>query len=147
MNTSQSVPRRAAKRGGFTLAELMVVIVILGLLATAVAPRLLDRLTDAKWGRVKADLHAINTAVEQFMISNAGQAPNSLEVLILPDAHGKKFLNRDTLPKDPWGNEYAYEPPIGTDDHRVICYGADGVPGGDPMSDDKDYDTIMLRNE
>ena len=120
-------------------------IVIIGLLATAGAPQLLDRLGEAKWGRVEADLHTIDSAVEQYMISNAGQAPNSLEVLVLPDENGKKYLKRDTLPKDPWGNEYGYEPPIGTQDYRIICYGRDGAPGGE--GDDRDYDTHQLRNK
>ena len=147
MNTSQSAPPGAAKRGGFTLVELMVVIVILGLLATAVGLRVIDHLAKARWSRVQADLHTIDSAIEIYVVFNKGQHPETLEALILPDEHGKKLLNRDVLPKDPWGNEYAYEPPIGTESYRVICYGADGVPGGDPNSDDRDYDTDLLRNE
>ncbi len=122
----------------------LVVVVLLQIRTVPPLSALLDRLGEAKWGRVRADLHTIDSAVEQYMISNAGQAPHSLEVLVTPDEHAKKYLKRDTLPMDPWGNEYAYEPPFGTQDHRIICYGRDGAPGGE--GDDRDYDTVMLRN-
>ena len=123
----------------------LVFVVFFPGLQTRTDPSMLDRLAEAKWGKVKADLYTINMAIVRYAISNRGSFPDSLGVLILTDRHGKKLLKRDSVPKDPWGNEYVYEPPIGSESHRVICYGADGVPGGDPNSDDRDYDTVMLR--
>ena len=144
MNTSLNTPGPTARRGGFTLAELMVVIVILGLLATAVAPKLLDRLADAKWGKADVDLHTIDQAVIQYMIANAGRQLDSLEQLVLPDENGKRFLDRDNVPKDPWGNEYGYEPPVGREPYLVICYGRDGAPGGE--GDDRDVTSRDIKN-
>lgn len=135
-------PARAARRAGFSLAELMVVIVIIGLLATVVAPRLLDRLGDAKWGKAKTDVKAISDALQQFYINN-GRYPDSIEVLIQPDENNRRYLENRVVPVDPWGNEYGYEPPTGSEpDPRVICYGQDGVPGGE--GDDGDRDNIMI---
>ena len=97
----------ANKNAGFSIAELMVVILIIGLLSTVVVPKVLDRLSDAKTGKAKADLPAIAQALDQYMISN-GRFPDSLEDLVNPDENGRQFLNQRTVPKDPWGAEYEY---------------------------------------
>ena len=137
--------RKRQKRGGFTLIELMVVIVIIGLLVTVVGPNVIGYLTQGKWTRVKADIRALNDAVDNYMLRNMGSFPDTLEVLILPDEFGHAYLNRETLPKDPWGNEYMYEPPSGGEKFLVLTYGADGAPGG--QGDDRDYTNRDLLNE
>jgi general secretion pathway protein G len=145
MKTQTLKQRRSSERQGFSLAELMVVIVIIGLLATAVVPRLMDRLLDAKWGKVKADLASIEQALTQFAINNGGTYPDSLEVLVEPDGNNRRYLDSTVVPKDPWGKEYGYEAPMGgMPDPRVICYGQDGSPGGE--GDDRDRDSMMLKN-
>ena len=68
-----------------------------------------------------------------------------MEILITPDPNGKKYLDLDVLPTDPWGNPFEYVPPQGTEGFRVICYGKDGAPGGD--GDDKDFDNVMIKNK
>ncbi len=136
---------KSSKRRGFTLAELMVVIVIIGLLVTVVGPNVLKYLTKGKWVRVKADIHTLDGAVTNYAIFNAGNFPDTMQLLVEKDANGNAFLNRDTLPKDPWGNEYLYEPPGGGNKFRIYTYGADGAVGGE--GDDADYDNHMLRNE
>ena len=78
---------------GFTLIELMVVIVIIGLLATAVVPKLMDRLADAKWGTAKVDVRQIESALTQYAIRNNGY-PDSLEALITPDVNNRTYLGR-----------------------------------------------------
>ena len=65
--------------------------------------------------------------------------------MVTPDVNGATYLDRDTLPRDPWGNEYEYRPPEGVETYVIVCYGADGVPGGD--GDDRDYSFRDLKNE
>ena len=133
------------RRGGFSLAELMVVIVIIGLLATLVVPRVVRNLFVANVGKAKADIVAIASAVDQYAIENNGKYPESLEALVTPDENGFSYLGQETVPKDPWGQEYSYEPPPpGTHEYRVLTYGSDTVPGGE--GDARDIDNIMIRN-
>ena len=123
----------------------MVVIVIIGLLATVVVPNVLSRLRTGQVGKAKADIAALESALNQFAIENNGRFPDSLEALITPDANGNTYLDRERVPVDPWGNEYVYEPPgPGQPKPIVKTYGADGVPGGD--QNDKDFDNIMIKN-
>ena len=140
MKRDSTRPRKAR---GFTLAELMVVIVILGLLATVVAPNVFQYLTKGKWTRVKADIKAIDDAVQSFGVMNMGKYPQSIEDLVTEDEYGNSYLKQSSVPKDPWGNEYMYDPPLSSGGkHRIYTYGADGIPGGE--GDDKDYDNSML---
>ncbi|MFT5051882.1 MAG: general secretion pathway protein G [Chlamydiales bacterium] len=136
--------QRQSHRSGFTLAELMVVIVIIGLLATAVVPKLMDSLGDAKWGRAKADVKTIESALTNYAIRNNGY-PESLESLVTPDVNNRTYLDRQTVPTDPWGNEYGYEPSIDGGTPRITCFGADGQPGGE--KDNQDKDNIMMKND
>jgi len=127
-------------RRGFSLAELMVVIVILGLLATLVAQNVVPILFRANTSVVKSDISAICGAIDNFLINNGNRPPESLEVLVTPDENGHTYLN--SLPLDPWKNAYVYEPPVGTQRYRVICYGRDGAPGGE--GEDADIDNISI---
>lgn len=134
------------RRAGFTLAELMVVIVIIGLLATLVVPNVVGKLMKANRAKAEADIVAIASAVTQYAIDNGGRYPDSLEALVQPDANGDNYLDRETVPKDPWGNEYVLEPaPSGSRRFRVFSYGKDGVPGGE--GDDADIDNISIKND
>jgi len=122
--------RRA--RVGFTLAEMMVVIVIIGLLMTLVVPNILKRFTQAQNTIAKADITAIMASLTEYAINNSGKYPDSLEPLVTPDSNGH-----------PWKHEYQYEPPQpGHPLPRVISYGRDGAPGGDGEDADIDNETI-----
>lgn len=137
----------AANRRGFSLAELMVVIVIIALLATFVANNALPYLFKAGKARAASDIVAITTAIDTFAIENGGRYPDSLELLVTPDENGVTYLKDMTsVPRDPWKNEYAYEPAArGGGTYRVISYGKDGQPGGE--GDDADIDNFTIRNE
>jgi len=137
--------RSNGNRRGFTLAEVMVVIVIIGLLATLVVPNVLQKLAKANVVKAKADIHTIALAVTGYAVENGGREPESIDALITPDANGHTYLDRETLPTDPWGHPYVYEPPpAGSDRFRVISFGKDGQPGGD--GDDADIDNVRIQN-
>lgn len=144
MNTIQHGNRRT-RRAGFSLAEMMVVIVILGLLATLVVPNVIQRLASAFRGKAKSDIMAIDSALKEYYILNGGKYPESLEALVTPDENGETFLDKRTLPVDPWGNEYLYDPPgSGESRARVYSHGKDGQPGGD--GDNADIDNWSIKD-
>lgn len=136
-------PSRAARtaRRGFSLAELMVVIVIIGLLATMVVPNVLSRLFTAQTGVARSEIYSIKSALDQFAIENGGVYPESLEALVTPDANGNTFLGSEKLPKDPWKNPYQYEPPQ-YNNNKILLYslGKDGAPGGEGENADIYWD-------
>ncbi len=129
---------------GFTLAELMVVIVIIGLLATLVTSDVVGFLSGGKKTKAKADITAIDQALKSYFLVN-GQYPDSLERLVEKDANGYRILDKAVVPKDPWQNEYAYQPPVGQEDLNVVSYGRDGQPGGE--GDDADITLIDMKSE
>ncbi len=142
MKNPQSLARR---RAGFTLAEMMVVIVILGLLATLVVTNVMKNLGQAMGGKVATDIVTIETALENYAINNSGRYPDSLEPLITPDVNGHAYLKQSSIPKDPWKNEYQYEPPApGQPMPKIYTLGKDMQPGGE--GDDRDVDNFMIRN-
>lgn len=142
MNTPTQ-PLRA--RRGFTLAEMMVVIVIIGLLMTLVVPNIIRRFFQAQNVVAKADIAQIISSLNEYAINNSGKYPETLQPLVDPDKNGHAYLEgrNGKIPKDPWKNEYQYEPPQpGHPMPRVISFGADGAPGGEGDSADIDSDTI-----
>lgn len=122
----------AAQRRGFTLAEMMVVIVILGLLATLVVPNVLGHFIHASTEKARADVVQLANALEQYAIRNAGKYPESLEALVQPDGNGHTCLNARVLPPDPWKHAYRYEPPspgVPGSRPRIASDGPDGQAG------------------
>ena len=104
---------------GFTLIEIIVVMLIIGILAVTVGPNILGRVDDAKVVKVKQDLNALSSAIVLFKLDN-NNYPSSLGQL------GGKYMPR--IPKDPWGNDYQYSSDSSSFD--VFSYGADGSSGG-----------------
>jgi len=137
-HTMHSLHRTHVRRRGFTLAEMMVVIVILGLLATLVVPNVLGHYLEAARAKARADIAQLNTALNDYAIRNAGQYPDTLEALVMPDENGHAYLEARVLPLDPWKHAYVYEPPApGSGEPRahLVSWAQDGQPGG---SDDLD---------
>ena len=133
--------RRLSVQAGFTLIEIMVVVFILGLLVTLVAPRIIGRTDEARVVKAKADIKAIEEAANMFKLDN-GFYPSSAEgiaALVQAPPRARKF-NPDgylpNIPKDPWGNEYIYQ----SDGRAVVVMslGADGVEGGEGYNADID---------
>ena len=139
--------RPHAAQGGFSLAELMVVIVIIGLLATAVVPNLLKKLNSANTGKVKADLTQIKQAAEGYLYDHNGKWPDSIEQLVQRDQDGTAYLEQSEVPKDPWGNAYMYEAPRQGEAYpSIYTYGADGVRGGEGKDRDISYQDVIDGN-
>lgn len=128
---------RRAARAGFTLAEIMVVILIIGLLATFVVPALFSKVDKAKVTTAKQHMTTIKDAVINYKLNN-GSWPDNLEQLTESDSRGNAELN--SVPKDPWKGEYALE--IVDNKPVVWCYGADQQQGG--QEQDADFSTAMI---
>jgi general secretion pathway protein G len=121
-----------ASHGGFSLAELMVVIVIIGLLVGLVAKNVMKNLSDASITTAKADISTILNGLQEYAINNAGRYPDTLDALVTPDERGYTILSQETIPVDPWKNEYQYEPPgPGQPKPLVYSFGSDGARGGE----------------
>ena len=107
---------------GFTLLEMVVVLLILGLLAVLVAPQVLGRTDDARHARAAADLAAMTHALERHRL-DAGAYPTTEQGLAALAAY------LDGIPADPWGHPYVYF--LGADGRAVVrSFGADGLEGG-----------------
>ncbi len=131
---------------GFTLIELMVVIIILGILAMYVAPKIMGRPDEARQVKARLDMASLETALKLYRLDN-GMYPGTeqgLQALVAQPETGtlaKKwrkggYLEKNRVPKDPWGNEYIYLCPGVNDDYDIISYGADGVSGGEDKNKD-----------
>jgi general secretion pathway protein G len=130
---------KSRRRGqaGFTLMELMIVIVILGMLAAIVAPRMIGATDDAKVASAKTQINAFKMALNMYKLE-FGTYPTTGEGLQALVTNGKKnFLEQDSVPNDPWGNPYVYVSP-GSDGHdfEVVSLGEDASPGGDGYAAD-----------
>lgn len=136
--------RNKNRRGGFTLAEMMVVIVIIGILATIVVPNVWQKFFQGQTAKIKADITTIKSALDEFAMNNAGSYPESLEKLVQPDLNGHRYLNQSKVPKDPWNEEYGYEPPSpGNPQPRIYTLGRDKSIGGEGEDKDIDYQAIV----
>ncbi len=131
---------------GFTLIELMVVIIILGILAMWVAPKIMSRPEEAKQVKARLDIQNLETALKLYKLDN-GPYPSTeqgLQALVEKPETGtiprkwKKggYLEKGRVPKDPWGNDFVYLSPGLKGDFDIISYGADGVPGGEDENED-----------
>ena len=132
--------RTSVRRGGFTLIELMLVIVIIGVLAAMVVPRLAGRTEQAKVARAKADIAAIGLALDLYEL-DMGQYPsdNNLDALVnKPSDGGDRWKGpylKKGIPKDPWGQPYTYKKEqSGGRDYQLSSSGPDGKPGGDDIT-------------
>jgi general secretion pathway protein G len=126
---------------GLTLIEIMVVMVILGILATLIIPRVMGRPEQARRVQAKVQIEGIETALKLYKLDN-GYYPTTeqgLQALVEPPTVGQLprawreggYLEKGKVPKDPWGNEYVYLSPGVHHDFDLAAYGPDGEPGGE----------------
>ena len=136
--------RKSRNDGGFTLIELMVVLVILALLATVIGTNVVGRSDEAKQAKAKADVAMIEGLLDQFYL-DMGRYPTTEEGLRVlywpPEDDEEKWggpYSKKPIPPDPWDNPYFYECP-GTHSpmpYEVASYGKDGVEGGEDYAMD-----------
>lgn len=128
------------RQQGFTLIELMVVVVILAVLAGFVVPKLMDRPDEARLVKAKQDIASIASALQLYKLDNYNYptTDQGLEALVTQPSddpqpkNWKKLL--DTLPLDPWGNPYLYLAPGEHGEFDLYTLGADGMDGGEGIN-------------
>jgi general secretion pathway protein G len=135
---------------GFTLIEIMVVVVILAVLGALVVPRVLENVDKARVARAQSDIRAIETALDLYRLDNYKYptTDQGLEALVKkpPDPSLTNYREGGYLkavPKDPWGNPYHYESPgPNGEPYLIISYGRDGKPGGTGYDADISSNTL-----
>lgn len=137
MGTFQNIAKRKRKQRGFTLVELLVVLVILGLIATLAAPRVIKFIAGARSDTAKVQIERLSSTLELYRLE-VGRYPSEDENLIAlverpADAErwaGPYLTNNDGI-VDPWGRDYIYVYPGEHGDFDLYSLGADGQEGGD----------------
>ena len=126
------------QQSGFTLIEIIVVLVILGILASIVVPNVISRTDQAQVVKAKQDIRALESALQMYRVDNF-QYPSTdqgLQALTEKPTTGAEAKNWQAggyikkLPKDPWQNEYQYISPGENGEFDIYSLGADGRPGG-----------------
>ena len=132
---------------GFTLVEILVVVIILGILAGLVVPRIVDQPEKARQTKAKMQIESLETALRLFKLDN-GYYPTTeqgLEALVSKPTLGRipirwregGYLDKGQVPKDPWGQEFVFlSPGVHNRDFDLVSKGADGEIGGE--NEDKD---------
>ena len=132
------------KQSGFTLIEVIVVLVILGILASIVAPNVIGNVDKSRVVKAKQDIRAIESALQMYRVDNFRYptTDQGLQALVNKPSSGTEAKNWQKggyipkLPKDPWQNEYQYISPGESGDYDIYTLGADGVPGGNDYNKD-----------
>jgi general secretion pathway protein G len=141
---SRGLRRKLAGARGFTLIEIMVVVIIIGLLAAVIVPQVVSKVDEAKVAKAKEDIQTLETALTMFRLDNSKYptTDQGLESLVQQPAdptiknwRAGGYIQR--ISKDPWGNPYQYAFP-GTHgrEYDLYSFGADGQPGGDGINAD-----------
>ena len=137
---------RVVRAEGFTLIELMVVIVILGILAGLIIPRIMGRPDEARAAKAKIQIESLETALKLYKLDN-GSYPTTdqgLQALVEAPGGGQLaknwrqggYLEKGKVPKDPWDRDFVYISPGVHGDYDLSSYGADGEPGGEEKDKD-----------
>lgn len=133
---------RRDRRGGFTLVELLVVLVILSLIMGLVGPRVLSYLSDARAKSARLQIESLQSALDLFYL-DTGRYPSTsegLQALVTRasnvDRWNGPYLNQTSVPLDPWGNPYEYRAPGASGPYEIVSYGSDGRRGGTGDAED-----------
>lgn len=126
----------ASRQQGFTLIEIMVVVVIIGILAALIAPNIIGRDDQARVAAARSDLQAISQALDMYKMDNFRYPTTELglDALVNQPAEARNWPQGGYLkskPVDPWGTDYLYVSPGATGAYDLYSYGADGREGGE----------------
>ena len=139
---SRTRSSRWKRQSGFTLIEIMVVVVILGILAALIAPNVISRIDDAQITKVKQDIRALESALKQYRLDNFRYptTDEGLDALVTPpsdpNARWPEGGYLDRLPRDPWDRPYVYLQPGNQGEYDIYSLGRDGQQGGDGLDGD-----------
>ncbi len=138
--------RGKQKQGGFTLIEIMVVIVIIGILIGLVAPNIVGNVDEARVTAAKADISTLVDALERYYMDSSAYptTDQGLEALVVKPTIGPEprrwraqgYIKRKAMLVDPWGNEYRYISPGVSSPFDLYSLGADGQEGGEEVNTD-----------
>lgn len=136
--------KNGSRSRGFTLIEIMVVMVILGLLVALVAPNIMGRGDEARVTAAEAQLRNIGSALDLYRLDNSHypSTEQGLDALVEKPSGSPEPSNwnpdgyMNAIPKDPWGNEYQYVQPGSEGPYDLYSYGADGREGGEGVNAD-----------
>ncbi len=126
---------------GFTLIEIIVVIIIIALIATLIGPNIFKRLSQGKQKAAKVQIEMLGQALDSYRL-DIGTYPTTSEGLnaLITNPGVEQwdgpYLKKTVLPKDPWNRDYQYQSPGSNSEYDLFSYGADGTPGGDGENKD-----------
>ena len=132
---------RKNRQGGFTLIEIMVVVIIIGILISLVGANIFPALEEAEITATEADMRGVETALSLYRMKNARfpTTEEGLEALSSPPGGESKYMDR--IPKDSWNNEFQYRSPGQNGDYDLWSLGRDGQEGGEgPDADITSWD-------
>ncbi len=144
------------RQAGFTLLEILIVITILGILASLIAVRVMDRPGEARTLKAKMDIQTMENALKLYKLDNAAypSTDQGLKALVEKPAVGRVpknwreggYLEKGVVPNDPWGNPYYYmSPGVRLEVYDLWTYGADGEEGGE--GEDADVGNWMVEGQ
>lgn len=136
--SSPSALRRLIESGspGFTLIEMLVVLVIIGLIMGLVGPRVLNYLSDARVKAAALQIQALSNSLDLYYLDSARYPSTSEGLPALVRRPGNletwngPYLKNGTVPADPWNNGYVYRSPAENGPYEILSYGSDGREGG-----------------
>ncbi len=142
LKTRTEEHKRTRRHSGFTLLEILIVITILGILASLVAVKLMDRPGEARIMKARLDIQTIENALKLYRLDNSAypSTEQGIRALVERPSLGRVpkkwreggYLEKSAEPRDPWGNEFLYlSPGIHNRDFDLWSYGADGEEGGE----------------
>ena len=141
MNSKKRIEHNRNREKGFSLIELLIVMVIIGMLAGLVGPKMFGKVDTSKQKAAKAQISLFETALDMYRL-DMGNYPTTdmgVKALRINPGVGDKwdgpYLPKE-IPPDPWGNPYHYSSPSAHGDYEILSYGADGVEGGEGINGD-----------